>query len=201
VVTSSDAQAVPSAGLAGPDHQESRRRKVYGITSLGAEAFEELLTDSQGGGEDERSFNLRLAFARYLAPERRLGLLEQRRAVLGQRLALVATRARARRDDRYMRILIERQQDDLSRDVSWLDNLIQQERDRKPAASPLAASAGSATALDGEAPPLHGGRGPGRLAPVRLVPLASASQLQRTAPAALASSSQIDSSQSAKDGM
>ena len=90
--------------------------------------FEELLTDSQAAGEDERSFNLRLAFARYLPPERRLGLLEQRRAVLengwprwqpalapGETTATSASWA-------------ERQQDSLSLDVSWLDRLIQEER-------------------------------------------------------------------------
>ena len=92
-----------------------------GSRLLGPRCSRSCWPDSQSGGEDERSFNLRLAFARYLPPERRLGLLEQRRAVLGERLAQLAARARARRDDRYMRILAERQHDSLSRDVSWLD--------------------------------------------------------------------------------
>ncbi|HXW78333.1 MAG TPA: PadR family transcriptional regulator, partial [Acidimicrobiales bacterium] len=119
----------PTAGApATPERRLGRRRKVYGITPLGAKVFEDLLADSQGSGDDDRSFNLRLAFARYLPPDRRLGLLEQRRAVLGERLAQAAARARARRDDRYMRVLSERQQDALSRDVSWLDDLIREER-------------------------------------------------------------------------
>jgi DNA-binding PadR family transcriptional regulator len=175
------------------DRLASRRRKVYGITPLGAAAFEELLTDSQGGGEDERSFNLRLAFARYLPPEGRLGLLEQRRAVLGERLAQVAARARARRDDRYMRILCDRQQDSLSRDVSWLDHLIQEERAGKAAVVPPAAVPAADVAASR---PVTG------TPPVRLVPLASASQLQRKAPGVLAASaSQIDNSSPVKDGM
>jgi DNA-binding PadR family transcriptional regulator len=116
------------AGNEAAGRRSSRRRKVYGITTHGAAMFEELLASSRSGAEDERSFNLRLAFARYLPPEARLGLLEQRRAVLGERLAHLAARARARRDDRYMRVLTERQQEALSRDVSWLDNLIQEER-------------------------------------------------------------------------
>jgi DNA-binding PadR family transcriptional regulator len=195
VVTTPNGQAAPSAGPAGLERRESRRRKVYGITALGATAFEELLTDSQGGGEDERSFNLRLAFALYLPPEGRLGLLEQRRAVLGERLAQVAARARARRDDRYMRILCERQQDSLSRDVSWLDHLIQEERAGKLTAAPPAG--GAAAASQGQA-----SQPPAGTPPVRLVPLASASQLQRTVPGLMAAtSSQVDNPSSVKDGM
>ena len=159
VVTSQSGQSAPSGDAAALERRESRRRKVYGITPLGAAAFEELLTDSQGGGEDERSFNLRLAFARYLAPEGRLGLLEQRRAVLGERLAQVAARARARRDDRYMRILCERQQDSLSRDVSWLDHLIQEERAGKSIGAPPAGRPAAAHGSEGQAsqPPAGGG--------------------------------------------
>jgi DNA-binding PadR family transcriptional regulator len=142
------------------DRRASRRRKVYGITPLGAQMFLELLAGSQNSGDDERSFNLRLAFARYLPPEGRIGLLEQRRAVLGERLAQLAARARARRDDRYMRVLSQRQQEELSSDVSWLDQLIREER---------AANSGLGTVTLGKTP------GP--------VPLASASQLQRATPA------------------
>jgi len=197
VVTAATGQAAPSAGPAGLERRESRRRKVYGITPLGATAFEELLTGSQGGGQDERSFNLRLAFARYLPPEGRLGLLEQRRAVLGERLAQVAARARARRDDRYMRVLCERQQDSLSRDVSWLDHLIQEERADKLTAAPPAGGALTAPGSEGQT-----SRPPAGTPPVRLVPLASASQLQRTAPGLVAAtSSQVDNSSSVKDGM
>jgi DNA-binding PadR family transcriptional regulator len=142
------------------DRRGSRRRKVYGITPVGGQMFVELLASSQNSGEDERSFNLRLAFARYLPPEGRIGLLEQRRAVLGERLAQLAARARARRDDRYMKVLSQRQQEELSSDVSWLDQLIREER---------AASSGLGSVTLGKA---H-----------RPVPLASASQLQRVAPA------------------
>ncbi len=105
-----------------------RRRKVYGITGLGAKMFEDLLRGAAGGGEDERSFHLRLAFARYLSPESRLGLFEQRRAVLSERLAHLASRARAHRDDGYVKALSERQREVLSGDVSWLDQLIAEER-------------------------------------------------------------------------
>ena len=48
--------------------------------------FVELLAGS-GATDDARSFGLRLAFARHLAPQARLTLLERRRAQLVQRLA------------------------------------------------------------------------------------------------------------------
>jgi DNA-binding PadR family transcriptional regulator len=144
-----------------------RRRKVYGITARGAEMFESLLRDTEAGGEDERSFHLRLAFARYLPPESRLGLLEQRRAVLAERLAHLVSRARARRDDRYMRILSERQQEALSGDVSWLYHLIEEERVGGAVAGP------GSRARDMGRSPSHPRK--------KLVPLVSASQLQRPA--------------------
>lgn len=155
-----EAAGAVTAVEAGPG--ESRRRKVYGITPLGSQMFDELLATSQDSPDDDRAFSLRLAFARYLPPEARLGMLEQRRAVLGQRLAQLAARARARRDDRYMKVLADRQQDALSQDMNWLEHLIREERSAAQAA---------------RAPFHPGGEAPGG-AP-RLVPLASASQLQR----------------------
>ena len=161
--------ALPGGATPAPvERRTGRRRKVYGITALGAKMFEDLLSDSQGGGEDERSFHLRLAFARYLPPESRLGLLEQRRAVLGERLVQLASRARARRDDRYMKILFERQREALSGDVSWLDNLIEEERLGRTVTGPGPFGPGASRATAG--------------GQARLVPLASASQLQRPVP-------------------
>src|SRR5487761_537319 len=160
---------------AGPG--DSRRRKVYGITASGAEMFDELLAASQGTADDERAFSLRLAFARYLPTEARLGMLEQRRAVLGERLAQAAARARARREDRYLRVLAERQEEALSRDVTWLEDLIRQERSDAGVAPPLPVTSASSTM----SVPGHG-RGLGPPCDLRrLVPLASASQLQRAA--------------------
>jgi DNA-binding PadR family transcriptional regulator len=168
---------------AAPERRSSRRRKVYGITPLGAKMFEELLASSQTTGEDERSFSLRLAFARYLPPEGRLGLLEQRRAVLGERLAQLAARARARRDDRYMRVLCQRQQEELSSGVSWLDQLIQEERAAGPLSEGRGDGAPGAAPRPTEAPMAVGPAAVTWALGPRLVPLASASQLQRAAKA------------------
>lgn len=179
VVTGQDREEAGDAGSTGPEWRARRRRKVYSITARGSEMFEELLAGSQSGGEDERSFNLRLAFARYLPPERRLGLLEQRRAILRDRLAHLAGRARARRDDRYMRVLAERQQEALSRDVSWLDNLIQEERLGTAAGIGAEGPAGAAEPAT-PSPGVTRGAPTGRVA--KLVPLASASQLRPRRP-------------------
>jgi DNA-binding PadR family transcriptional regulator len=118
--------------------RSSRIRKVYRITSRGEELFAELLTGDAGGADDERAFNLKLAFCRYLAPEARLGLLERRRAQLVERLARYRSTARGRRDrmDTYMRSLVEHDTEATERDISWLDDLIATEKHSLSASSP-----------------------------------------------------------------
>src|SRR5438445_9457197 len=74
-----------------PPKRGGRAKKVYGITERGEKLFEELLEAESVSGDDDRAFNLKLAFCRYLPPDARLGLLERRRAHLVERLA----RARA----------------------------------------------------------------------------------------------------------
>ena len=87
--------------------------------------FAELLADG-GAVDDARSFSLRLAFARHLAPAARLSLLERRRAALVQRLGDAEG---ARPDlDQYARSVVQHTADGIARDISWLDRLIQTER-------------------------------------------------------------------------
>ena len=103
-----------------------RGKKVYRITDAGRLLFAELLA---GGGatDDARSFGLRLAFARHLAPQARLALLERRRALLVQRLGEAEG---ARTDlDVYARSVVQHTADGIARDISWLDTLIASERD------------------------------------------------------------------------
>jgi len=101
-----------------------RAKKVYRITDAGRQLFAELLTG--GGTDDARSFGLRLALARHLAPQARLALLERRRALLVQRLG----EAQAPRDDLdvYARSVVQHTADGVARDISWLDTLIEAER-------------------------------------------------------------------------
>jgi DNA-binding PadR family transcriptional regulator len=102
-----------------------RGRKVYRITDVGRALFVELLAGS-GATDDARSFGLRLAFARHLAPQARLTLLERRRAQLVQRLGEAEA---ARTDlDVYARSVVQHTADGVERDISWLDTLIASER-------------------------------------------------------------------------
>jgi DNA-binding PadR family transcriptional regulator len=107
-----------------------RAKKVYGITERGEKLFEELLEADSSSGDDDRSFNLRLAFCRYLPPEARLGLLERRRAHLVERLARARASIRAGRErmDAYTQSLMEHGTEATERDISWLDSLIATER-------------------------------------------------------------------------
>jgi DNA-binding PadR family transcriptional regulator len=106
-----------------------RSRKVYGITEHGEELFASLLAAETTSGDDERSFNLKLTFARYLPRDARLGLLERRRAQLVERLARVRGNGRAReRTDSYTRSLYDHRIESAERDIAWLESLIATER-------------------------------------------------------------------------
>jgi DNA-binding PadR family transcriptional regulator len=102
-----------------------RGKKVYRITDAGRRLFAELLADG-GAADDARSFSLRLAFARHLAPQARLSLLERRRASLVQRLG-EAEGSRADLDP-YARTVVQHTADGIAHDISWLDRLIEAER-------------------------------------------------------------------------
>lgn len=122
-----------AATLGGRGGRAGRGRKVYGITERGEALFEELLAAESQSSDDERIFNLRLAFARYLPPDARLGMLERRRAHLVEHLAQMRARLKAYRDrDRYARSLLEHDRDAAERDLSWIDQLIASERAGEP---------------------------------------------------------------------
>jgi DNA-binding PadR family transcriptional regulator len=107
-----------------------RGRKVYAVTERGEALFEELLAAGSIPNDDERAFNLRLAFARYLPSEARIGMLERRRAYLLDRLTRTrdAIRNGWERLDAYTRSLLEHGNETTERDISWLDRLIAHER-------------------------------------------------------------------------
>jgi DNA-binding PadR family transcriptional regulator len=102
-----------------------RGRKVYRITDAGRQLFAELLTGGSAA-DDARSFGLRLAFARHLAAQGRLSLLERRRAQLVQRLG----EAESASDDLdvYARSLVQHTAEGVARDINWRDTLIAAER-------------------------------------------------------------------------
>ncbi len=103
-----------------------RSRKVYRITPRGREIFSELLTGS--GTDDARTFGLRLAFARHLAPQARISLLERRRAQLVQRLSEMRDAGGDAGLDIYARTVVEHTTDTVADDIAWLDRLIAAER-------------------------------------------------------------------------
>jgi DNA-binding PadR family transcriptional regulator len=114
-----------------------RGRKVYRITEEGRRQFAELLVNERAGATDDaRSFGLRLAFARHLAPQARLALLERRRAQLTRRLATDRVRASGDRLDVYTRSLVEHSTEATEHDIAWLDRLIELERNKQSATRP-----------------------------------------------------------------
>ncbi len=115
-----------------------RSRKVYRVTDEGRQLFVELLAG--GATDDARSFGLRLAFARHLAPHARLALLERRRAQLLQRLAEVRAATSDDTLDVYARSVVEHTAEGVEQDVRWLERLI--EAERQSAAATMATVAG-----------------------------------------------------------
>jgi DNA-binding PadR family transcriptional regulator len=110
--------------------RSSRGKKVYRITERGEQLFAELLTAESTSGEDERLFNLRLAFARYLPAGARIGMLERRRLYLVDRLSRLSARVRTGKDrlDNYARSLLEHDRETTEADLSWIDRLLSAER-------------------------------------------------------------------------
>jgi len=105
----------------GAGRSSRRSRKVYRITDDGRRLFAELLAGA--GADDARTFGLRLAFARHLAPQARLALLERRRAQLVQRLS-EADASREATLDVYARSVVEHTADSVEHDIRWLDHMI-----------------------------------------------------------------------------
>ena len=131
------------ARRAGAGLGTKRSRKVYRITDAGRTLFEQLLEGEEpAGADDARSFGLRLAFARHLAPSARLALLERRRAQLSRRLATDLVRASGERLDVYTRSLVEHSTEATEHDIAWLDRLIDAERQKQ---SPSRSEGGTGT--------------------------------------------------------
>jgi len=104
----------------------SRGKKVYGISDVGRQRLVDLLSDPDVS--DDRAFTLRVAFARHLDPAARLEVFERRRTALLGRRDDLRRRGTARRSDRYLGALQERDADHLANDLAWLDRLIETER-------------------------------------------------------------------------
>lgn len=116
-----------------------RARKVYAITDDGRATLRALVDDHTG---DDRAFALRVAFCRLLDPSARLALFRRRRASVAERLA--HRDAAPTPADRYRSRLLEFQDDRLTRELAWLDDLIAAEvaGDHNPGDDPALAPTG-----------------------------------------------------------
>jgi DNA-binding PadR family transcriptional regulator len=108
------------------------RRKAYRLTPAGSTRLQELLADPNVGNDSDRAFQLRLAFLASLEPRLRLGVLEERRHALqdrlhGARRSFKGARS-GRGTDRYRLALMERSVKSTEADIAWLDELIAGER-------------------------------------------------------------------------
>ena len=104
-----------------------RGRKVYRITDRGRAHFVSLLADP-ATLDDSKNFSLRMALAKYLTPNLRVGLLERRRADLVARLAEVRANANNDQLDAYARSVMEHAAQGVELDLAWIDSLLTAER-------------------------------------------------------------------------
>ena len=78
--------------------------------------------------DDSKNFSLRMALAKYLTPNGRVGLLERRRADLVARLAEVQAGAHNEQLDSYARGVMQHAAQGVELDLAWIDNLLSTER-------------------------------------------------------------------------
>jgi len=104
-----------------------RGRKAYCITERGRQEFVSLLADP-ATLDDSKNFSLRMALAKYLTPNHRVGLLERRRADLVKRLAEVRAGAHNEQLDSYARGVMEHAAHGVELDLAWIDDMLTAER-------------------------------------------------------------------------
>ena len=104
-----------------------RGRKVYRITERGRREFVELLANP-ATLDDAKGFSMRMALAKYLTPNLRVGLLERRRSDLLERLAEVRSSAHNAELDEYARSVMEHAARGVELDLAWIDTLLSAER-------------------------------------------------------------------------
>jgi len=131
----------PSAG------RSRRGRIVYELTAEGKEHFTELISESGPAAWDDEPFGVHFAFFARTDAETRMRILEGRRSRLEERLAtfrssLVKTRERL---DSYTLELQRHGLESVEREVRWLDELIDHERQaaRVSTRSPIAGQPGT----------------------------------------------------------
>ncbi|MDP9443901.1 MAG: PadR family transcriptional regulator [Actinomycetota bacterium] len=128
-----DVPAPPEPGVSAAAAKSSRRaRIVYKLTADGKDRFEELMSQSGPSAWEDDSFGIHFAFFSRTDAETRMRILEGRRTRLEERLERVRsalTRSRER-VDAYTLELQRHGLESVEREVSWLSDLIDDERSR-----------------------------------------------------------------------
>lgn len=108
-----------------------RARIVYRLTAEGKEHFQELLAQTGPDAWEDEHFGVRFAFFGQTSQEVRMRVLEGRRSRLEERLAKMrASLARTREKlDAYTLELQRHGMESVEREVRWLNELIESERD------------------------------------------------------------------------
>jgi DNA-binding PadR family transcriptional regulator len=109
--------------------RSKRGKRVYRLTAEGKEHLEDLLAQVGPDAFDDEGFGARLAFFAQTRSDIRLQILEgRRRRVEEQRADLTRTDTAGRRFDRYTRMLHQHGLESVDREVRWLTELIENER-------------------------------------------------------------------------
>lgn len=105
----------------------SRNKKVYGITDHGTSVFIELLHDESD--LDEKSFSIKLSFARYMDPEARLRMLKERRDQIFAKMKSSKKNTDKKRYalEPYVELVLEHFRTTNSSDLQWIEDLISKE--------------------------------------------------------------------------
>lgn len=129
----------------GPALSGRRAKIVYKLTAEGKEHFQELLADAGPSAWEDDNFGVHFAFFGQTDHDIRLRILEGRRSRLEERLDGVRE-ALARRRERLDHYTLELQRhglESVEREVRWLNELIETERDQ-PHSRPERSGRGSA---------------------------------------------------------
>lgn len=104
-----------------------RNKKVYGLTDVGSKLFYELLNDDSQ--PDEKNFAVRLAFAKYMEPEKRLKMLQERRDQIAAKVRSTGRSFEKKRYalEPYVELVLEHFRFTNSSDLAWIDDLISKE--------------------------------------------------------------------------
>lgn len=118
--------------------RQTGRRKVYQLTDTGGRELTRIMNSADH--EEDRNFNMKLAFFRHLEPPARLRTLKRRRRQLINRLR-TAQEAMQRcisdgPDDPYAASLLRHNVQATEADIEWLDQLIAFARTEQDAAIP-----------------------------------------------------------------